>query len=60
MKLSCKEATRLMSQAQDRDLAAGERAALTLHLGICKACRLALEQLRQVRRALRHLFEPPK
>jgi anti-sigma factor RsiW len=60
MKLSCKEATRLMSQAEDRELAAGERAALKLHLGICKACRVALEQMQQVRRALHHLFGPPK
>jgi anti-sigma factor RsiW len=60
MKLSCKEATRLMSQAQDRELATGERAALSVHLGICKACRAALEQMEQVRRALHHLFGPPK
>ena len=57
MKLSCKEATRLMSQAEDRELAAGERAALKLHLGICKACRSASEQMQHLRRALRRLFD---
>lgn len=60
MKLSCKEATRLMSHAQDRELAASERTALKVHLGICKACRLAIEQMQHLRRALRNLFDEPK
>jgi anti-sigma factor RsiW len=54
--LSCKEATRLMSRAEDRALSPGERAALKAHLAICKACRVASGQLRQLRRALRRLF----
>jgi anti-sigma factor RsiW len=57
MNLSCKEATRLMSQAEDRELSAAERAALKVHLGICKACRVAAEQMQHLRRALRSLFE---
>ena len=57
MNLSCKEASRLMSQAEDRELSAGERAALKAHLAICKACRLASEQMQQLRRTLRSLFE---
>jgi anti-sigma factor RsiW len=56
MNLSCKEASRLMSQAEDRELSAGERAALKAHLAICKACRVAAEQMRQLRGALRNLF----
>jgi hypothetical protein len=54
--LSCKEASRLMSQAEDRELSAGERAALKLHLGVCKACRIAAEQFQDLRRAMRRLF----
>lgn len=56
MKLSCKEASRLMSQSGDRELSAAERAALKAHLGICNACRVAAEQFEQLRRALRELF----
>jgi anti-sigma factor RsiW len=59
MKISCKQASRLMSQAEDRELSAGERAALTVHLGVCNACRAASEQLQQLRRALRELFGGP-
>jgi anti-sigma factor RsiW len=57
MSLSCKEASRLMSQAEDRELSPGERAALKAHLAICKACRVASEQLAHLRGALRRLFE---
>ena len=60
MSVSCKEASRLMSQAEDRELSQTERAALSAHLAICKACRAASEQLRQLRRALRRLFDDPR
>jgi anti-sigma factor RsiW len=60
MNVSCKEASRLMSQAEDRELSQTERAALSAHLAICKACRAASEQLRQLRRALRRLFDDPR
>ena len=36
--LSCKQATELMSQAQDRPLRFGERIQLRLHLLLCKGC----------------------
>ena len=57
MNLSCKEATRLMSQAQDRQLSLGERAWLQFHLAICRGCRAASEQLEFLRRAMRRLGE---
>lgn len=56
MNLSCKEASRLMSQAEDRDLSPAEQAALKAHLALCKACRAASEQMQVLRRALRRLF----
>lgn len=37
--LSCHESTRLLSQAQERRLTFGERAALRVHLAICVGCR---------------------
>jgi hypothetical protein len=54
MNLSCREASRLMSQEQDRELSLGERAALQAHLAICRGCRALNAQLGLLRRALRH------
>ena len=50
--LSCKEATRLMSQAQDRPLSYGERVKLRLHLVACTACTRFSRQLAFMREAL--------
>jgi hypothetical protein len=36
--LSCRQATELMSQEQDRPLTLGERVGLRLHVLICAAC----------------------
>lgn len=51
--LTCREATRLMSDAQDRPLAAGERLQLLAHLAACRGCRRYREQLDWLRRAVR-------
>jgi len=51
--LNCKEASRLQSQAMDRDLRLPDRVALRLHLGICDACSRVTRQLEFLRRALR-------
>lgn len=55
--LSCKEASRLMSQGQDRDLNVGERLALRAHLAICAACRNFDDQLAFLRRAVKRLSD---
>ncbi len=55
MILSCKESTRLLSQAADRELEFGERVALRLHLAICKGCRNADAQFRFLRAAVQQL-----
>jgi putative zinc finger protein len=52
---SCKEATRLVSQGLDRELAFGERIALRIHLAICAGCRNVDRQLSFLRRAVRSL-----
>ena len=57
MNLSCKEATRLMSQAQDRELSLAERASLQLHLVICRGCRAVRKQFDFLRRAIWRLQE---
>ena len=58
MKPSCKEASRLMSQAQDGDLDFGQRTALRLHLFICSACTRAKSQFAFLRRAAREYPGP--
>jgi hypothetical protein len=57
MKISCKKASELLSEEQDRDLSFGEWTALQAHLAICSGCRAARGQFRMLRRALRSLFE---
>ena len=53
--LSCKEATRLLSQGEDRKLAFGERLLLRLHLAICDGCRNVNAQFRFLRSAVKRL-----
>jgi predicted anti-sigma-YlaC factor YlaD len=55
--LSCKEATRLVSQGLDRELALGERIALRVHFAICTGCRNVNRQLAFLRRAVKELSE---
>lgn len=57
LKLDCKEASRLLSERQDKELPAGEQARLRLHLVICDACRNVSEQFDFIRRAMRRLSE---
>lgn len=55
--ISCRESTRLASQALDRELAFGERVALRVHLAICLGCRRAGRQMERLRKAVRELAE---
>ena len=54
-KISCKEVARLLSDAQDHELPAGERTRLRLHLAICNACRNVEQQFDFIRRAMQRL-----
>ncbi|KRH99917.1 zf-HC2 domain-containing protein [Curvibacter sp. PAE-UM] len=53
--LNCKQATQLMSEAQDRKLALGEQLPLRLHLFMCVGCRNYGRQLDFLRAATREL-----
>ena len=55
MMLSCKEASRLVSQGLDRHLGFGERIALRVHLAICDGCTNFRNQVAFVRRAVKQL-----
>ncbi|HSF22397.1 MAG TPA: zf-HC2 domain-containing protein [Burkholderiales bacterium] len=58
MKLTCKEAARLISEGLDRNLNVAERAALHLHVGICVACERVTRQFEFLRRAARRYPGP--
>jgi hypothetical protein len=51
--ISCQEASRLLSQRQDRPLVFGERVKLRLHLVLCDVCTRFAAQLDFMREALR-------
>ena len=57
LKISCKEASRLLSQAMDQDLPLWDRARLRLHLAACDACRNFSRQLEVLRRAIVRLVD---
>lgn len=50
--LSCREASRLLSDRLDRPLRPRERFTLRLHLAMCRACSRAAEQLPFISRAI--------
>jgi hypothetical protein len=51
--LSCKDASILLSEAQDRALGPYERFKLRVHLSLCDGCTNFLRQLHFMRAALR-------
>ncbi len=51
--LSCRQATELMSQEQDRSLTMAERIGLRLHVWICAGCNNYRRQMRVLRAACR-------
>ena len=55
MKLTCKEATHLVSEGLDRQLGMMERVKLRLHLAICYGCANFSRQLAFIRKALQKL-----
>lgn len=56
--LSCKEASRLTSDALDRRLGMGERIALGMHLALCAGCKRVDRQFRLLRRAMAEVSGP--
>ncbi len=51
-KLSCKDASRLISQGLDSEMTAADRASLRMHLALCDACNKLKAQLVFLRRAV--------
>jgi hypothetical protein len=57
MILTCKEATRLVSQGLDRRLGFGQRVALRVHLLVCDGCSHFSKQVAFLRKAMARLAE---
>ena len=51
--ISCKDASRLVSQQQDGDVSSWQRLVLRLHLAVCDGCERLERQLRFLRTAMR-------
>lgn len=58
MRITCKEASRLLSEELDGKLTLGQRASLRLHLTLCDACTRVKQQFEFIRRALRSYSSP--
>jgi len=55
--LTCKEASRMISQSMDQKLTLTQRATLRLHLSACAACTRFGAQLNTLRAAMRKYRE---
>jgi hypothetical protein len=56
--ITCREASRLVSEGLDRELPVPERATLRVHLAICTACSRVTKQFEFLRRAAREYPGP--
>ncbi|WP_237065733.1 zf-HC2 domain-containing protein [Microbulbifer guangxiensis] len=50
---NCREITRLLSEAQERELSLSERMGLRMHLAMCRGCRNFAEQMATLRKICR-------
>ena len=53
--MTCRQTSRLLSEALDRDLSAEEREEVQRHLAVCGACTRRRSQFEELRRALRRM-----
>lgn len=58
LRLTCKQASRLISEEMERRLSFAERVALRLHVRICDACARFTRQMQFLRRALQRFPGP--
>ena len=55
IRLTCKEAHKIVSEGLDRDLGTFERVRLRLHLGVCDACTNFNGQMQTLRQAMKKM-----
>jgi anti-sigma factor RsiW len=53
--MTCRQTSRLLSEALDRDLSAEEREEVQRHLAVCRACTRCHGQFEELRQALRRM-----
>ena len=53
--LTCKQATKLMSQTQEKKLSLRKHVTLRLHLTMCSGCKNYNKQMDFIRKACRHI-----
>ncbi|MGA9396405.1 MAG: zf-HC2 domain-containing protein [Azonexus sp.] len=58
--LTCKNATQLLSEAQDRKLGLSEKMQLELHLALCKGCKNYGNQMKFLSQTCRRFVEEQK
>jgi len=56
--MNCKQATQLLSQAQDRKLTFIETSGVKLHTSMCKGCRNYGKQMKQLSDLSKRFLEP--
>lgn len=56
--LSCEQATRLLSERQERALSLGEKTSLTMHTAMCSGCRQFGRQVVSLRDLIRSTAKP--
>jgi len=57
LRITCQQASRLLSQRQDEQLPFGKRVRLKIHLVLCDACRKVSRQFASVRLAMKRMSE---
>ena len=57
LKLTCREASRLLSQSMDQKLTIAQRAALRVHLSACEACTRFGAHMHNLRAAMKKYRE---
>ena len=57
--MNCEQATRLMSEGQERPLSVSERTTLRMHTWICVGCRNFKGQLGFIRHAMKSFSQRP-
>jgi anti-sigma factor RsiW len=53
--MTCRQISRILSEALDRELTAAERETVVKHLAECPACTRCRGQFEEIRRAVRRL-----
>ncbi len=55
--MNCKQATRLISDSQERELGIGERIVLKVHTSMCSGCHNFGQHMHTLRQAMRSFAE---